>query len=391
MATKETPSFVSLPPEIRVQIYQLLLDYDLNGNYSYKHALALFRLSKLINREAKEEFFKLNIFVRVEAVWPEKFVFERHVPIVLKDQQAERFAEHSLSVFITSCNPEPRRPQYSVVLRVGDLDNFILTWLGARLPKERFNVELRLRNRCATAWDETITTERLQRRLLMPFAIFKPRRSLVITGEPTPLPSVTQELHAAQLVRLPTREECLTKATALKATGNEAIGQGDYHNALENYREALDAIYYIIRGGQQYKYYPFTVHGHMMEPWLGRNWQDERERLYHELMANICQVLLKLEHWNKLIEWGTQSISPFRRGGWRPSPEVEAARGQGFPGFISIGKIYYRTALGYKALGDEVEALSLLEVAQVYLPHDKLIREHIQACKELIALRSTQS
>ncbi|KAH7030551.1 uncharacterized protein B0I36DRAFT_322024 [Microdochium trichocladiopsis] len=58
-----------------------------------------------------------------------------------------------------------------------------------------------------------------------------------------------------------------------------------------------------------------------------------------------------------------QTISPLRSG-WRgrpPPPEVEAC--DGIPGAKSTGKIYYRTPLGYKALGNVVDVVSLLKVA----------------------------
>ncbi|KAH7018618.1 uncharacterized protein B0I36DRAFT_354878 [Microdochium trichocladiopsis] len=246
--------------------------------YNYKRSLALLRLSKQIHAEAKPVFRELNIFVRVEAVWPEQDMVERQVPIVIEGQQVEHFTEHSLSVYINfGTSGEPwdlesflerwRSEPYSLVLLADDLDKFTRSCLYARLERPEVNespsLKLRLRSRCATAQDtaqdKAITTRELQRKLLMPFGIVKRLENLVIEGEPAALPSVEQELRDAQLVSLPTGEECLAKATTLKATGNEAIEQGDYHKALKIYREALEAIYYIVTGRGHYTYTDLTA------------------------------------------------------------------------------------------------------------------------------------
>ncbi|KAH7024716.1 uncharacterized protein B0I36DRAFT_416282 [Microdochium trichocladiopsis] len=191
-------------------------------------------------------------------------------------------------------------------------------------------------------------------------AAVKRLENLVIEGEPAALPSVEQELRDAQLVSLPTQEECLTKATTLKATGNEAIEQDDYHKALKIYREALEAIYYIVTGREHYIYTDMTAlfGPPIQEPRFDLNWDNKRLRLSRELLADICRVFLKLEDWNQLIVWGTQTISPM--GG----VIIDMA------GAESIGEIYYLTALGHKALGKDDEAVRLLEVAKLYLPRD---------------------
>lgn len=56
-------------------------------------------------------------------------------------------------------------------------------------------------------------------------------------------------------------------------------------------------------------------------------------------------------------------------------PEDEALLG--FPSAPQVGKIYYRTALAFDALGDRSEARRLLRVAQVYLPHDQTVKKSL--------------
>lgn len=48
-----------------------------------------------------------------------------------------------------------------------------------------------------------------------------------------------------------------------------------------------------------------------------------------------------------------------------------------------MGKIYYRTAVGYKEIDDKGEARRLLKVAAVYLPQDETVKREIAS----VALR----
>ena len=45
-----------------------------------------------------------------------------------------------------------------------------------------------------------------------------------------------------------------------------------------------------------------------------------------------------------------------------------------------MGKIYYRTAVAYKELGDKDKARKLLRVATIYLPHDNSVKKELAAC-----------
>jgi hypothetical protein len=59
-------------------------------------------------------------------------------------------------------------------------------------------------------------------------------------------------------------------------------------------------------------------------------------------------------------------------------PEDEAALN--FPAADQMGKIYYRTALAYKEMGNKAKARKLLMVARAYLPRDEHVRNEIAAC-----------
>lgn len=46
----------------------------------------------------------------------------------------------------------------------------------------------------------------------------------------------------------------------------------------------------------------------------------------------------------------------------------------------TVGKIYYRTAVAFKELGDKTWARKLLRVAHVYLPRDENVKRELAAC-----------
>lgn len=60
------------------------------------------------------------------------------------------------------------------------------------------------------------------------------------------------------------------------------------------------------------------------------------------------------------------------------APEEEAITN--FVAAVDMGKVYFRTAMAWKALDDKSEARKLLKVAQVYLPNDKKVQEEVAAC-----------
>ena len=45
-----------------------------------------------------------------------------------------------------------------------------------------------------------------------------------------------------------------------------------------------------------------------------------------------------------------------------------------------MGKIYYRTALAFKELGNKAQARKLLNVASVYLPGNESVQKEIADC-----------
>ncbi|KAH7018621.1 uncharacterized protein B0I36DRAFT_354881 [Microdochium trichocladiopsis] len=377
MTAEVKPTLLSIPGEIRNHIHRLLLDpnanreYDPNTdkyNYRYGDSLALFRVNHQIYSKAQYIFCQLNIFVCVEIERPKGthaliHALGSHVSFVKEGQHAKSFTDHSLSLRVSRVVRffmGQEEPLHFVML-LENLNKPTHSWLCAHLEYPGANgyleLELSLRDRCLLHQDEAMTTESLQRQLLMPFGMVKCLRKVTVKGNPTPLPSVVCESRNAQRDPMPTQEQCLSEATRLKEEGNKALKQGCQRHDY----------------GQDFFLDVFTER----DPPRGREWLDAREKLSMQLLANTCQVFLKLKDWNRLIECGQQTIHYFRsfreQGDMRPLRE--ACRR--IPGADSFAKIYYRTALGYKALGEKDAAVKLLRVAEVYLPLERAIQNEI--------------
>ncbi|KAI7374622.1 hypothetical protein KC336_g20174, partial [Hortaea werneckii] len=104
-------SLMTIPPELREQIYALILHPDANRHYhedeytsySYQDAVQLFLVNRQVYHESRKIFQELNIFVRVETPWPEAqfhVAREGHVPLIAPGGRAARFEGHSMTVSI---------------------------------------------------------------------------------------------------------------------------------------------------------------------------------------------------------------------------------------------------------------------------------------------------
>ncbi|KAK8117582.1 uncharacterized protein PG998_005863 [Apiospora kogelbergensis] len=391
---KPKTSFLNLPPEIREEIYRIILHPDANRvagrdeytDYDYRPALVLFRLSSQLYYEARRIFRDLNVFVRIETPWPEAHhhvAFEGHVPILMKHARAAAFKGHSLAVAIGAPHTlmQEAEPQHFVIL-LDDLDKFASTWRYADLTNPGLNgyltltLQLRDPHHLPELCDEVRAVPKWrQRQLLLPFGAVKGLRETVVTSDPAttakPFFSVENELRAAQQVPHASPAACLAECSRLKTEGTKLLSAGQYHEALALYTRAWEAMHVVVKGRQRHA------------PYVGSNGQLERLVLRVQLVANTVLAYLKLEDWEEARFWGLRTITTMRQSIGAHDrddldPEDEAVTG--FPAAAPLGRIYYRTALAYKELGDKVAARRLLRVAAVYMPNDPNVRKEIAAC-----------
>jgi len=393
----ETSGLLSLPPEIRDQIYSIILHPNNNritlsseySDYDYRAAFVLFRLNRQIYHEARDVFRKLNVFVRVETPWSEAVHHVNiagHVPILVRGARADRFTDHSLHVLIEA--QEVAAPgqgnMHSFVMLADDLPLFTKSWFYWDLSYPGMNqwlsMTLSLRDPYTPSWDERHVRREVQRRLLLPFGDVKSLRRCNVAGDPKPQPKIAAELRELQAQRPPSPEKCLAECMRLKSEGNELLQKGEIHAALEIYRRAWLAIHIVIKGRQRHVHAEdFFGKELVEEPFAGKNGKLERMNLRIQLVANTCLAYLKLRDWEELKFWGMRTICLMRQATGANdnhlTPEEEALLT--FPSAVQVGKIYYRTAVAYKELGDRDQARRLLRVAQVYLPSDATVKKDL--------------
>lgn len=400
MTASTKPHLLTLPPEIREHIYHLILSPAANRRshpddytyYDYSAALVLFRINQQIYIESRKIFRDLNVFVRIETPWPEAeghVALQGHVPILMKHERAMMFTDYSMSVTIDA----PQSPMVGAetetfVILLDDLEKFCKVWFYADLSHPLLNKFLRLqlvlRDPYTPEWETKRMPKWLQRRLLMPFGMVKDLRELVVAGDPKPFMSIENELREQQSVPPDSAEYCLREATRLKIEGNNELNAGRFEAALQKYVESFEAMHIVVRGRQRHIHADAFFGRELCEPpFQGKNGQSERLILRVQLVANACLTYIKMEDWEEAKFWGMRSINMLREAmGADERHEIPAEDEAvlGFPAADQMGKIYYRTALAFKELGDKVQARKLLKVANVYLPRDESVKKEIVAC-----------
>ncbi|KAI3318258.1 hypothetical protein HD806DRAFT_512343 [Xylariaceae sp. AK1471] len=389
---KEATGLLSLPPEIRDQIYTIILHPTNNRtfrpdeytDYDYRDALVLFRVNRQIYYEARDIFRLLNVFVRVETPWSEAeehVNLAGHVPVLMRGGRATRFNGHTLHITIqTPAAGAPETGTHHFVMLADDLPAFTKAWFYWNLTHPGLNqwlaLSLFLRDPHSPDWDEKHVRRDVQRQLLLPFGDVKGLRTFVVTGDPKPQPKIVAELRALQAVEPATPEACLAEGIRLKSEGNVLLQKGEMRAALEVYNRAWEAIHIVIKGRQRHVHAEAFFASDLPD---GRNGQLERMNLRIQLVANTCLAYLKLEDWEELKFWGMRTIELMRQATGANerfiNPEDEALLG--FPSAPQVGKIYYRTARALKEMGDRDGARRLLRVASIYLPNDEIVRKEL--------------
>jgi len=379
---------LTLPAEIREQIYSLIFHPEANRRYEpdeyvtyhYSAALVLFKLNRQIYREAHKVFYDLNTFVRIETPWPqskEHVMAEGHVPIVVQDGLAKKFKNYRLNCCIDA-------PQYELldmdtecfIIHVDDVPKFTKSWFLADLSHPTLNPNLRLNLRLhdpfSVQGEERHIPWQLQRRLLLPWAEVKNLGQMTLGGSPEPDTKIASELKAKLAEPLPSPEHCIGECARLKREGNAELQAGRYRSALAIYKQAWEAIYIMLYGRTRHVHGDAFFDVRLKEPpYQGKFGQAERLVLRVQLVANTCLALLKLEEFDDCIFWGMRTINTLRIGmGFEPDMDIEPEREAipGFPAAMEMGKVYWRTALALKAKDEKSEARRLAKVAMVYLP-----------------------
>nr|OQO26221.1 hypothetical protein B0A51_08231 [Rachicladosporium sp. CCFEE 5018] len=390
--------FLTLPPEIREQVYTLIcrpcesrsIDEEGYTTYDFRPALTLFRINRQIHDEANKVFYSLNTFARVETPWQqsrEHLQFEGDVPTVIRN--GAKFTKHRLVVGIDAPAYEDEgRERETYVVHADDLGKFGHTWWLAGLSHPALNPNLRLtlelRDPFSPEWETPFMAKAMQRKLLEPWGKVRGLVDFRVVGQIMPYASLLAGVKAAQIEAEPSVESCLSECVRLKALGNDALKRGTlhvndaskqraaYHEALDLYTQAWAAIHITIRQHQRHihadAFYARTL---THPPYAAKSAQSERLTLRIQLVANTCLAYLKLSQPQEAKFWGMRTIRTLREAfgvpdGIELAPEQEAATG--LEAGKEMGRVYYRTAVACLDCGERQEARRLLAVAKIYLP-----------------------
>jgi hypothetical protein len=373
----------TLPPELRNDVYALLLDPAYlrqdhpNGQHTYNYDLALLRVNKQIYLEARKIFRQRNVFVRIETPWDQTqhhVQVEGNVPVLAEDQRVDQIANIYMRVVIDSPQhgQSVDRDNRRFVVLADDLEPFTNTWYYSDLSyagdlNKHLRLVLHLQNPMVeTSTDQTPLTKSLQRKLLLPFGNVKNLLSSSINGPGIDRDGIWKDVKTAMAIPYDTPEHCLEECSRLKDLGNEALKK-DPKKAIELYIQAFKSLHIICVGRHRSIWGdPWFATTLRSGPFANQHGQVTRLVLRVKLVANVVKAYLDLENWEDAHFWGMRTILLMRE-----SVREEDEPMDGFPAKAQMGKIYFRTGVAAKMMDDEGEARRLLRIAKLYLPYDE--------------------
>ncbi|KAF2433634.1 hypothetical protein EJ08DRAFT_607426 [Tothia fuscella] len=394
-----TPShfrFLDLPPELRSNVYEHLLrpeePQQRGGSYiRYKFDLAIFGVNHTVHDEAVKIFRQMNVFARIETPWDQAeqhVAIEGNVPIIATGIYADNFYDVHLRVVINAPNyAKITQHDQKFIVLAEDLLAFTKMWTYSDLSyggdlNSHLCLTLHLQNPLAIDTEQPQQLgipNSIQRKLLLPFAQVRGLREMQVEGDHNA--AIAQEMRDGMAIPYDRPETCLEEATKLKDAGNEQlITKQAPHEAIKLYVQAFKKIHIICNGRRR------SIRG---DAWFdiilrdgtfeGRHGQMVRMILRIRLVANMVKAYLDLEDWKEAHFWGMRTINLMRQG-----MDDEDTVMIGFPAAPEVGKIYYRTGLAAKRLGDDSEARRLLRVAQAYRPNDPFVDRELRSVALMI-------
>lgn len=376
----------------RSQIYSHVLHpssfrEDLGEGYGrYNYNLSLFRVSHLVYTESLKIFRQLNFFVMVETPWREA---ERHVsiegnvPIICRGKAAEHFTDHTLAVNIDAPDfhmvDEGENKRFIILL--DDLVLFCRMWYYSDLNyagdlNRYLTLTMTLRQPFAAPYDDTTLSKALQRRIFEPFGLVKGLNDVVVKGKHCQ--SLEQSMKEEMAIPYDTPQKCLEEANKLKEEGNKALKTNNPKRAIELYIQSFEKIHIVCIGRRRSIWGDAWFDVQLThDPYKDQHGQVVRLILRVALVANIVKAYLDMQDYDEARFWGMRTIDLMREASGWDSNEEQDEPVLSFPGAPQIGKIYYRTGVALKALGERGEARKLLKIAAEYLPHDETVKREL--------------
>lgn len=243
-------------------------------------------------------------------------------------------------------------------------------WYYFDISYEGLNGQLGLRMTVAGVEDdpERELSKAIQARLFRPWGQVRRLNSLIVEGPHDN--EIVEELRQAMTRPYRSPTECLINCDTAKTNGNAAFKAGQYPDALEFYRKGFEAIHILVDGKRRTIWAEGYFDAMITEgKFAGQRGSHVYWVMRMQLIANTIMVYLKMEEYEMAFFWGNRSITLMRHHLGEAADEPQPT----FPARSEWGKIYYRTAMAAKALGDMANARELIQIAARWLPNDAFV------------------
>lgn len=244
-------------------------------------------------------------------------------------------------------------------------------WYYFDISHEGLNAHFGLRMTLAGVEDdpEREVSKTLQTRLFKPWGQVRKLNSLIVEGPHDN--DVVEQLRQAMTQPYRSPAECLFTCEMLKTNGNAAFKAGGYSDALTFYQKAFEAIHIVVDGKRRSIWAEGYFDSIITEGrFAGQRGSSVYWVMRMQLIANTIMVYLKIEDYDMAFYWGNRSITLMRQHLGDMADEPQPL----FPAKSEWGKIYYRTALAARALGDMANAREMVRVAAKWLPNDAIVQ-----------------
>ena len=383
-------TLLGLPLEIRESIYDYVMRPVVRQKHynktCYTFDVALFRVCSQIGQESQDVFkrkYHIVLFRSNSSVVGD-MAAQNSVPVINVGTKASICRNYVMRVTVSYAGvgaSADMTDKHLTAILLEDLPKFCKAWFywyGKNSLWEK-HITIDFNDNGSAIFSNGKIPIHFQEKLLLPFGILCTKDCTKIKGQwhdhsvEHALREMIESPEATPLERL---EECEN----IKNCGNEALTSGNHQKALDFYIRALDEIFVVCSGRHRLdtrkSFFDVILHdGHLPS----HSGMEVYFLLRAKIAANILQTYLKMENYEETLFWGTRAIDTMHE--YQENYNDRLAMGT--PANDAVGRIFYRTGVAAKALGDESEARHLFRVAQDYLPRDEQIKRDLAS----VALR----
>lgn len=383
-------SLLGLPLEIRESIFDHILQPNLRQKqYNRPHYvfdIALFRVCSQISQEAQSVFTRKYhiILFRSNSSVVGDMAAQNAVPVVKIGPKAGLCRNHIMKVTVSYTGvgtSADKTDKHLTAILLKDLPKFCKAWFywyGKNSLWEK-KITIEFNDNGSAIFANGKLPIHIQEKLLLPFGILCLKDCTKIKGQ---WHDQSVEHTLREMIESPeaTPLERLKKCENIKDSGNQALTSGNYQKALDFYIQALDEIFVVCSGRNRLdtrkSYFDILLND---DHFPSQNGMEIYFLLRAKLAANILKTYLNMKNTHEALFWGLRAIDTMHE--YQANYNDRLAMGT--PANDAVGRIFYRTGLAAKDLGDKSEARHLFRIAVDYFPGDEQIKRDLAS----VALR----